>query len=150
MDAHARAVLRRWNVAAYAPEEDRAGAHSISAERGYARELMNLLFHIGLVGMIVFFAAGRMVFYEGQVIVVTNSESENAIPVEQSRVFCNTSPANFDVFRAGPLFDGTGLTPFCFESQNFKAKYLNNGQANEFISDVTYTCLLYTSDAADE
>ncbi|MCP1388057.1 cytochrome c biogenesis protein ResB [Corynebacterium sp. TA-R-1] len=139
VDAHARAVLRRWNVAAYAPEEDRAGAHSISAERGYARELMNLLFHIGLVGMIVFFAAGRMVFYEGQVIVVTNSESEYAVPVERSREFCNTSPANFDVFRAGSLFDGTGLTPFCFESQNFRAEYLNNGQASGFWSDITYT-----------
>ena len=134
-----RKQLKRWHVASYTPEEDRAGAYSISAERGYTRELMNLIFHIGIVAMILTFVAGRMVFYEGQVIVVTNSEAESAVPVEQSRVFCNTSPANFDVFRAGPLFDGTGLTPFCFESQNFSATYLNNGQANEFSSDITYT-----------
>ena len=134
-----RKQLKRWHVASYTPDEDRAGAYSISAERGYTRELMNLIFHIGIVAMILTFVAGRMVFYEGQVIVVTNSEAESAVPVEQSRVFCNTSPANFDVFRAGPLFDGTGLTPFCFESQNFSAAYLNNGQANEFSSDITYT-----------
>ena len=134
-----REQLKRWHVASYTPDEDRAGAYSISAERGYTRELMNLIFHIGIVAMILTFVAGRMVFYEGQVIVVTNSEAESAVPVEQSRVFCNTSPANFDVFRAGPLFDGTGLTPFCFESQNFSATYLNNGQANEFSSDITYT-----------
>ena len=134
-----RKQLKRWHVASYEPDEDRAGAYSISAERGYTRELMNLIFHIGIVAMILTFVAGRMVFYEGQVIVVTNSEAESAVPVEQSRVFCNTSPANFDVFRAGPLFDGTGLTPFCFESQNFSATYLNNGQANEFSSDITYT-----------
>ena len=134
-----RKQLKRWHVASYEPDEDRAGAYSISAERGYTRELMNLIFHIGIVAMILTFVAGRMVFYEGQVIVVTNSEAESAVPVEQSRVFCNTSPANFDVFRAGPLFDGTGLTPFCFESQNFSAAYLNNGQANEFSSDITYT-----------
>ena len=134
-----RKQLKRWHVASYEPDEDRAGAFSISAERGYTRELMNLIFHIGIVAMILTFVAGRMVFYEGQVIVVTNSEAESAVPVEQSRVFCNTSPANFDVFRAGPLFDGTGLTPFCFESQNFSATYLNNGQANEFSSDITYT-----------
>ena len=134
-----RTQLKRWHVASYTPDEDRAGAYSISAERGYTRELMNLIFHIGIVAMILTFVAGRMVFYEGQVIVVTNSEAESAVPVEQSRVFCNTSPANFDVFRAGPLFDGTGLTPFCFESQNFSATYLNNGQANEFSSDITYT-----------
>ena len=134
-----RSQLKRWHVAAYEPDEDRAGAYSISAERGYTRELMNLIFHIGIVAMILTFVAGRMVFYEGQVIVVTNSEADSAVPVEQSRVFCNTSPANFDVFRAGPLFDGTGLTEFCFESQNFTATYLNNGQANEFSSDITYT-----------
>ncbi|WP_288724658.1 cytochrome c biogenesis protein ResB [uncultured Corynebacterium sp.] len=134
-----KAVLKRWNMATYTPEEDRAGVYSISAERGYTRELMNLLFHIGLVGMIIAFTAGRMVFYEGQVIVVTNSAAESAVPVEQSREFCNTSPANFDVFRAGPLFDGTGLTPFCFESHNFTADYLNNGQANGFASDISYT-----------
>mgnify|MGYP001757852312 FL=1 len=80
-----------------------------------------------------------MVFYEGQAIVVTNSESPHAIEVERSREFCNTSPSNFDVFKAGSLFDGTGLTPFCFESHNFRAKYLNTGQANGFWSDISYT-----------
>lgn len=139
VEARVRGLLKRWHVAAYSPEEDRAGAYSISAERGYTRELMNLLFHVGIVGMILAFAAGRMVYYEGQVIVVTNSESEYAVPVEQSTEFCNTSPANFDVFRAGPLFDGTGLTPFCIDAKNFRAEYLNNGQANGFWSDITYT-----------
>ena len=134
-----RTQLKRWHVAAYEPDEDRAGVYSISAERGYTRELMNLIFHIGIVAMILTYLAGRMVYYEGQIIVVTNSEAESAVPVEQSRVFCNTSPANFDTFRAGPLFDGTGLTEFCFESQNFTATYLNNGQANDFASDITYT-----------
>lgn len=139
VEAKVRGLLKRWHVAAYSPEEDRAGTYSISAERGYTRELMNLLFHVGIVGMIVAFAAGRMVYYEGQVIVVTNSESEYAVPVEQSTEFCNTSPANFDVFRAGPLFDGTGLTPFCIDAKNFRAEYLNNGQANGFWSDISYT-----------
>jgi len=139
VDKRVRSLLKRWHVASYSPEEDRAGTYSIAAERGYTRELMNLLFHVGLVGMIVAFTAGRMVFYEGQVIVVTNSESPYAVPVEQSREFCNTSPANFDVFRAGPLFDGTGLTPFCIDSHSFRADYLNTGQANGFSSDVSYT-----------
>lgn len=139
VEAKVRGLLKRWHVASYSPEEDRAGTYSLSAERGYSRELMNLLFHVGIVGMIVAFAAGRMVYYEGQIIVVTNSESQYAVPVEQSTEFCNTSPANFDVFRAGPLFDGTGLTPFCIDAKNFRAEYLNNGQANGFWSDISYT-----------
>ena len=137
--ARTQRTLKRWHTAVYQPEEDRAGALSVSGERGYSRELMNLLFHVGIVGMIITFGAGRMVFYEGQAIVVTNSESDFAIPVEASREFCNTSPANYDVFRAGSLFDGTGLTPFCIESQNFRSEYLSNGQAFGFWSDITYT-----------
>ncbi|OEY25668.1 cytochrome C biogenesis protein ResB [Corynebacterium sp. BCW_4722] len=139
VDKHVRETLSKWHLQAYEPDEDRTGAYSISAERGYARELMNLVFHIGLVAMIVTFALGRMLYYEGQVIVVTNSEAESAVPVERSTVFCNTSPANFDVFRAGALFDGTGLTPFCFDAQNFRADYLNTGQALGFASDITFT-----------
>ena len=135
---HVKDTLKRWRVAEYAPEDDRAGAYSISAERGYSRELANLIFHVAIVGIIGIFAFGRMVFYEGQVIVVTNSESEYAVPVEQSREFCNTSPANFDTFRAGPLFDGTGLTPFCLVSHNFTADYLSNGQADSFSSAISY------------
>lgn len=138
VDKQVREVLRRWRVAEYSPEEDRAGVFSLSAERGYARELANLVFHIAIVALISVFALGRMVFYEGQVIVVTNSESEFAVPVEQSREFCNTSPANFDTFRAGPLFDGTGLTPFCFISHDFTASYLPNGQADSFSSAISY------------
>ncbi|WJY67242.1 cytochrome c biogenesis protein ResB [Corynebacterium auris] len=139
VEKQAREALKGWHVASYSPERDRAGRFSLAAEKGYTRELMNLLFHVGLVGMIITFAAGRLSYYEGQVIVVTNSESPYAVPVEQSREFCNTSPSNFDSFRAGPLFDGTGLTPFCFEALNFNADYLNTGQAVGFSSDIAYT-----------
>ncbi|WP_273412858.1 cytochrome c biogenesis protein ResB, partial [Corynebacterium appendicis] len=135
--ARAERTLRKWRVARYEPADDRAGALSLSAERGYARELANLIFHVAIVALIAIFAYGRMVFYEGQIIVVTNSESEYAVPVEQSREFCNTSPANFDTFRAGPLFDGTGLTPFCFISHDFTAEYLQNGQADSFGSRIS-------------
>ncbi|AGF71440.1 cytochrome c biogenesis protein ResB [Corynebacterium halotolerans] len=135
---HARRLLKRWKVAEYRPDQDRAGAFSISAERGHIRELANLIFHLALVGMLITIAAGRMVYYEGQVIVVTESGSQNAVDIEQSTEFCNTSTANFDSFRAGPMFDGTGLTTFCFEAHDFSADYLPNGQAEMFTSNISY------------
>lgn len=135
---HAKAQLKRWHVAEYEPVQDRAGVFSLAAERGYGRELANLIFHIALVAMLVTILLGRLVYYEGQVIIVTDSEAEGAVPVQQSQEFCNTSPANFDTFRAGTLFDGTGLTPFCFISHNFQADYLPSGQAYEFRSDISY------------
>lgn len=135
---HARRLLKRWKIAEYQPDQDRAGAFSLSAERGHARELANLVFHLALVGMLITIAAGRMVYYEGQVIVVTESGSQNAVDVEQSTEFCNTSTANFDSFRAGPVFDGTGLTTFCFDAHDFSADYLPNGQAEMFTSNISY------------
>lgn len=136
--AKTKTQLKGWKIAEYEPSEDRAGAYSISAERGYARELANLIFHLGLVAMMLTMVAGRMVYYEGHVIVVTESQSDNAVEVDQSTEFCNTSTANFDSFRAGPTFDGTGLNPFCFQVHNFYADYLPNGQAEMFTSDISY------------
>ena len=136
--ADARRLLGRWKVAEYKASEDRAGRFSLAAERGYGRELANLLFHLGLVGMIATIALGRMVYYEGHVIVVTESGNYETPPIAQNTEFCNTSTANFDSFRAGPLFDGTGLTTFCFDAHDFAADYLPNGQAEMFTSNISY------------
>lgn len=121
-----------WNLASYQPAEDRAGLRSFAAEKGYLRELFNLLFHLGLVGMLAAIAIGRLVYYEGQVIVIASDKPE------VNSQFCNTATANFDSFRAGLLFDGTGLNTYCFDAHNFSADYLPNGQAESFQSEVSY------------
>ena len=132
-------MLRTWRSAEYSPEDDRAGVFSISVERGYARELANLIFHIGLVAILAFVAFGRFLSYEGMVIVVTQSGSyDNATKIDQSTEFCNTSTSNFNSFKAGALFDGTGLNPFCFIAHDFTADYLANGQAKMFTSNISY------------
>ena len=139
LQASAKKMLGTWRFTEVQPDEDRAGAYSISAERGYARELFNLIFHIGLVAILAAVALGKFFSYEGMVIVVTRSGSyENATKVDQSTEFCNTSTSNFDSFRAGALFDGTGLNPFCFIAHDFTAKYLSNGQAEMFTSNISY------------
>jgi len=135
---HARRLLKRWKTAEYTPQQDRTGVFSISAERGYTRELANLVFHLSLVGMLATIAAGRMVYYEGMVIVVTDSGNYESVNSNEYTQFCNTSPANFDSFQAGPMFDGTGLTPFCFEVHDFAADYLPVGQAEMFTSNISY------------
>lgn len=134
----ARRLLTKWHVSEYQPSEDRAGAFSLAAERGYGREVANLLFHLGLVGMLITIAAGRLVYYEGQVIVVTESGNYETPEITQNTEFCNTSTANFDSFRAGALFDGTGLTTFCFDAHDFSADYLPNGQAEMFTSNISW------------
>ncbi|MGP6174811.1 cytochrome c biogenesis protein ResB [Corynebacterium sp. A21] len=133
VSAEVRGLLKKWHLSETPVEQDRAGALSFAAEKGYAREFFNLIFHIALVAMLVTVALGRILFYEGMVIVVTGAEDDG-----HRSEFCNTSTANFDSFRAGPTFDGTGLTPFCFVAHDFTADYLPNGQAEMFTSNISY------------
>ena len=133
VEKDARKLLKGWKITEYSAEEDRAGVRSIAAEKGYTRELFNLVFHLGIVGMIVTAGLGRLFYYEGHVIVVTDGEQN-----QQNSVFCNTATANYDSFRAGANFDGTGLTTFCFEAHDFSADYLANGQAEMFRSNISY------------
>src|SRR5699024_11823169 len=43
---------------------------SVGAERGYVREVGNILFHFGLLGVLVFMGIGGLYKYEGQKIIV--------------------------------------------------------------------------------
>lgn len=133
--------LKRWHLTETPAEEDRAGAISFSAERGYLREFGNLVFHMGLVALLVTIAAGKLFYYEGQVIVITGTGTEvedQSVNDAVSAPFCNTAGANFDSLRPGLLFDGTGLNPFCVKVEDFRADYLANGQAEMFTSNIRW------------
>ncbi len=133
--------LKRWHLTETPAEGDRAGAVSFSAERGYLREFGNLVFHLGLVALLITIAAGKLLYYEGQVILVTGTGTEiqdEAVEGAVGNPFCNTAPANFDSLRPGLLFDGTGLNPFCVQVRDFKADYLPNGQAKMFTSNIRW------------
>ncbi|ONM47177.1 cytochrome c biogenesis protein ResB [Nocardia donostiensis] len=122
----ARARLRGWRTEVRPGERD--GELTLSAEKGYTRELGNLVFHLALVGLLVAIAAGKMFGYEGQVIVIANNGPG----------ICTTSPAVFDSFRTGNVNDGTGMTPICVRVKDFRADYLDNGQAEMFTSNIAY------------
>lgn len=133
--------LKRWHLTETPAAEDRAGALSFSAERGFFREFGNLVFHLGLVALLITIAAGKLLYYEGQIILITDTGTEIQDEVVQGAVntpFCNTAPANFDSLRPGLLFDGTGLNPFCVQVEDFVADYLPNGQAEMFTSNIRW------------
>ncbi|MGW6375315.1 cytochrome c biogenesis protein ResB [Rhodococcus sp. NPDC055112] len=126
-----RGQLRGWRTVTRTGDELRAGRPgevTVSAEKGYLREAGNLLFHLSLVGLLAAIAIGKLVGYEGNVVVIADSGPG----------FCTTSPAVFDSFRAGNTQDGTGMTPLCVKVKDFKADYLDNGQAEMFTSNIEY------------
>ncbi|MEU6585228.1 cytochrome c biogenesis protein ResB [Nocardia sp. NPDC046763] len=122
----ARGQMRGWRTVVQ--PGDREGELTLSAEKGYTRELGNLVFHLALVGLLAAIAVGKLFGYEGNVVVLANDGPG----------FCTTSPAVFDSFRAGNVNDGTGLTPMCVRVKDFQADYLQNGQASMFTSNIQY------------
>lgn len=119
-----QAQFRGWRV-----EKRRSnGEVTLSAEKGYLREFGNLVFHISLVLLLAAIALGKLFGYEGNVVVIANDGPG----------ICSTSPAIYDSFRAGNLVDGTGLEPLCVRVEDFKADYLENGQAEQFTSNIEY------------
>ena len=122
--AEVAADLRGWRRVTR--ESD--GVIEISAEKGYLREFGNIVFHFSLLGLLAAVAVGKMFGYEGNVIVIANGGPG----------VCSASPAVFDSFRAGNRVDGTSLYPICLRVNDFKARYLPNGQATSFASDIDY------------
>jgi len=124
----ATARLKGWRTAVVPGSGATHGQVTISAERGYGRELGNLVFHFSLIGLLVGVAIGKLFGYEGQLIVLADGGPG----------FCNSSPAGYDSFRSGLSGDGTGLEPFCVKVDNFAANYLPTGQANSFQAGIEY------------
>ncbi|PPK69427.1 cytochrome c biogenesis protein ResB [Actinokineospora auranticolor] len=122
--AGARRHLKGWRVL---EREEEDGVRTVSAERGYLREAGNLVFHFAMLGLIVALAVGKMLNYEGQVIVVADGSE-----------FCNSGTLGYDSFKPGLRVDGTDLAPFCVRVNGFDASYLPNGQAEQFTAQVDY------------
>jgi len=117
---------KRWRVAS---RTETGGVHTISAEKGYLREVGNLIFHFSLVGLLVAIAVGKLFGYEGSVIKTVGDEQG---------AFCSTSPVVYDNFRPGLTVDGTDLTPFCLRINSFHAEYAKSGQPLAFSTDIDY------------
>ena len=135
--ARAEAVLRkrRYRLRPAALDarsddsSDGAPRDSVSAERGYLRELGNLVFHVSVIVVLVGFALGGLLGYQGGVIVVKGG------------TFANAS-ASYDDFNPGSLFGADDLDPFSFDVDDFDVTWLTKGSAKgtarEFKASLTY------------
>lgn len=120
----ARHRLRGWRIR---ERTEPSGARTLSAERGYAREAGNLVFHFALLGLLVSFAIGTLFGYQGQTIVKADGSQ-----------FCNSGAFAYDSFTPGTMVDGTGLSPFCVRINSFSPTYLPSGQPQQYRADIDY------------
>lgn len=114
-----RRVLRRRFRVASTPD-------GISAERGYLRETGNIVFHLSLVGVLVALAAGQMLSYRGQAVVVEGRSFANAL-------------VDYDTFTPGSLFDSQDLEPFTLTLDELSSQFTVDAQPRDFTARVTVT-----------
>ncbi len=110
----ATAVLRRrrYRVA-------RHDDTSVSAERGHLAETGNLAFHLSLLALLGAVAAGSLVGYSGQVLVVEQTSFANSV-------------ASYDTFEAGPRVDRGNLTPMAFTLDRLRVRFESQARGSQF------------------
>ncbi|NDD78613.1 MAG: cytochrome c biogenesis protein ResB, partial [Actinobacteria bacterium] len=104
--------------------------HSISAEKGYARESGNLLFHLSLVLILIGVGIGSLLGSKGDAILNVGDR------------FINT-PTSYDLLSFGKYQKEDSLTPFSITVKDFKAQY--DSVTN---SPIDYTLTVSTANPA--
>lgn len=109
--------------------DDDGAQPSLGAERGFLREVGNLVFHTSLIGVLVSVAAGGLFGYSGQRILV------------EGDTFVNTL-VGYDQFTPGTNFQSSQLQPYSLRLDKFRATFdLESqgkiGQPIDFRADVT-------------
>jgi cytochrome c biogenesis protein len=109
---------------------DRDGARpSVGAERGFLKEVGNLVFHTSLIGVLVSVAIGGLFGYSGQRILV------------EGDTFVNTL-VGYDQFTPGSNFQSSQLQPYSVQLDKFQVTFDREsrgkvGQPIDFTADVT-------------
>ena len=119
----ARVVLRERGYRLRAADE--GSPNAVSGERGYLREVGNLLFHLAVLVVLIGFALGSLFGYRGGVILVTGSTFANNL-------------TQYDDFAPGSMFRADQMDPFAFRVENFDVEWLPSGMARGFVAQVTY------------
>ncbi|MEV4987738.1 cytochrome c biogenesis protein ResB [Pseudarthrobacter sp. LMD1-1-1.1] len=102
---------------------------SLGAERGFMKEVGNLVFHTSLIGVLVSVAAGGLFGYSGQRILV------------EGDTFVNTL-VGYDQFNPGTNFQSSQLQPYSLQLDKFNITFDREsrgkfGQPIDFAATVT-------------
>lgn len=135
--ARARQVLKRRRYRVRPDDGDGA----VSSERGYLREVGNLVFHLSVIVVLVGFAVGGLYGYKGGVILLKGTPFANTV-------------SQYDDFVPGDLFSGDDMEPFCFTIDDFDVDWLTSGpragMSRGFSADTRYQEDCQGADATEE
>ena len=108
----------------------RTGDGWISAEKGYLREIGNLLFHIALLALLASVGLGGIFGYKANRLLVAGQS------------FADT-PTALATYHPGRLVNATDLAPFSITLNSFRASYVGSGPEQDqpltFNAALSYT-----------
>ncbi len=110
-----------------------SNAPSLGAERGMWKEVGNILFHLAMVGILIFVAYGSLFGFMGQKILTVGDTFANSL-------------ISYDSFTPGSNFNADWLDPFTIRVDDFRVEYNRDtsdpasyGIPLHYESDVTIT-----------
>ncbi|MDE0572329.1 cytochrome c biogenesis protein ResB [Demequina sp. B12] len=99
---------------------------ALSAHKGHVRELGNLVFHLSLIGILLAVAAGSLLTYRGQALIVEGDTFTNAVVA-------------YDSYESGALFSEDDLDPWTLTLESFEAEFGLDGNPLEFTAHAVLT-----------
>jgi len=107
----------------------RAVGDSVTSEKGYLREVGNLLFHVSLISLLIAFAVTKLFGGMGTVVVVQGQGFTNNVSM-------------YDNFFPSAFYTANSLDPFSFILKSFDATYQTSGDQfgtpRTYSADITY------------
>ncbi|MPZ62208.1 MAG: cytochrome c biogenesis protein ResB [Propionibacteriales bacterium] len=103
---------RRYRVRRYV---DGSGRQVVAAENGQLREAGNLVFHLGIVVVLLAVAYGALFGFKGAALVVEKEGFSNTL-------------TQYDEFTPGAWFDTTDLDPFTLTVRDFDVTFETAGE----------------------
>ncbi len=102
----------------------------LSAEKGYRREVGNLLFHVALMGVLVSISLGGLFGYKADRLVVEGDSFADTV-------------TDMDAFHPGHFVSSGDLAPFSITLNKFVSSYVTSGtdqgQPSVFDARISYT-----------
>lgn len=123
--ATAVAALLRRRLFRTRVREHEGGVWTVAAEKGYAKETGNLLFHFALLAVLIGVGFGHWYGWHGNRLLVQGAD----------RGFCS-AVTQFDEASLGPRVDAADLPRFCLELTDFTATFQPNGTPKSFSAAV--------------
>lgn len=132
---HSAAALLKKRGYRVEVRDDDGARPSLGAERGFVKEVGNLVFHTSLIGVLVSVAVGGLFGYSGQRILV------------EGDTFVNTL-VGYDQFTPGTNFQSSQLQPYSIQLDKFDVAF-DRESRGKFGQPIDFTAAVTTKETPD-